>query len=160
MRLHALFLVVLLSSTCNPSALQVQARLANSVAIAGNRVLPLLIDVYRADGLRIIEHARATGLPRFDAERRLQEHVHEWQAVWGECDDGTGMCDGGAWPSLRAAHDAWASSLERQIEGQPLDLAATTRHASELRTAYCHLRASVPTTHRESIPQLPGVPCP
>lgn len=160
MRLHSIFLVALLASTCNPSALQIQARLANSVAVAGNRILPLLLDVYRAEGLQIIEQARAGGLSRSDAEARLQAHVLTWRAVWGECDEGTGACQGGAWPSLRAAHDAWAASLERQIAGEPLDLAAVTRHASELRNAYCQLRASVPQAHRASVPQLPGVACP
>ena len=42
--ISSVFLVWIFASTCNPDALQIQARLANSVAVAGNRALPLLVD--------------------------------------------------------------------------------------------------------------------
>jgi len=153
-------LVLLLGSTCTPSALQVQARLANSVGLAGNRTLPVLIETYRADGLRVITEARAAGLPREEAERRLESHVIAWRPVWGECEGSTGQCVNGAWPALRATHDAWAAALEAQIAGAPLDLAAATQHAQRMHSAFCALRGAVPLPARNTIPQIPGNECP
>ncbi len=158
--LRPILLVILISSTCTPTALQTQARLANSIGMAGNRTLPVLIESYRADGLRVISEARAAGLPREEAERRLQAHVVAWQPVWGICDEQTGHCVNGAWPALRATHDAWSEALETQIGGATLDLAAATQHAQRMHTAFCALRGAVPLPARESIPQIPGAPCP
>ena len=67
--LHAFIAGVLVISTCSPSALQVQARVANSVGLAGNRALPLLIEAYQVEGIRIIEQARA--------EERAEDVVEE-----------------------------------------------------------------------------------
>lgn len=156
--ISSVFLVWIFASTCNPDALQIQARLANSVAVAGNRSLPLLVDAYRAEGTAIITRARAEGADRAEAERRLAAHVVTWRPVWGDC-DATGTCLGGAWPSLRAAHAAWSSTLEAQIAGEPFDLARATRHAEEMRAAYCQVRASIPAAQRSVMPQIPGLPC-
>ena len=160
MRVRILALVLIASVTCTPNALQVQARLANSVALAGNATLTALLNAYRVDGLAIIAEARAAGLPREEAERRLQAHVRAWVPVWGQCDDETGACTGGAWPALRATHDAWAEALELQMSGRPLDLAAVQAQASRMHAAYCAVRAAVPEASRASIPLIPGVPCP
>lgn len=158
--LHGILLLGVFASTCTPNALQIQARLANTVALAGNRALPLLTDTYRADGDRIIYGARAEGLPREEAERRLRAHVVAWQPVWGDCDDDTGVCSGGAWPALRATHEAWATLLERWVAGEVrLDLDTMTRHAREIHAAYCALRAALPPTTRASVPNVPGMPC-
>jgi len=158
--LRSLLLVVLFSATCAPTALQTQARLANSIGLAGNRTLPVLIETYRADGLRVISEARAAGLPREEAERRLQVHVMSWRPVWGVCDEHTGLCVNGAWPALRATHEAWSAALEAQIAGAPLDVAAATAHATRMHAAFCALRGAVPLPARDSIPQIPGAECP
>lgn len=157
---RTLLILLLGISTCTPSALQVQARLANSIALGGNRTLPLLVDAYRSEGLRIIAQAHESGQSRSVAEQRLAAHTDAWRPVWGDCDENTGQCQGGAWPALRAAHEAWASALEQQISGQPLDLASATQHAQNMQRAYCALRSAVPSPTRDSIPQIPGAPCP
>lgn len=159
--LAGILLLWLTASTCTPQALQIQARIANSVGLAGNRALPLLTDAYRSEGDRIIATARAEGAPRAEAEQRLHAHVQSWERVWGQCDDDTGQCVGGAWPTLRAVHDAWSNALERQIAGETvLDLAAVTQHATDMRNAYCALRATLPADARASLPNIPGLPCP
>lgn len=160
MRLRGMLLLLACASTCTPNALQVQARLANSVALAGNRALDALVATYRADGLRVIEEARASGADRAEAERRLAAHRTAWRGVWGECDDDTGQCSGGAWPAVRATHAAWSEALESQIAGEPLNLERVTRHATQMHAAYCALRGALPATSRESVPQIPGAPCP
>lgn len=157
--LHAFAAVALVISTCTPSALQVQARVANGVGLAGNRALPLLIESYQTEGLRIIEQSRAEGAPRPEAERRLAAHVVAWRPVWGDCGAETGQCAGGAWTAMRAAHDAWAEALEQQIAGRPLDLPAILAHAERLRVAYCALRTTVPEPARTHVPQIPGALC-
>lgn len=158
--LHAFIAGALFVSTCTPSALQVQARVANSVGLAGNRALPLLIEAYQTEGLRVIEQARRDGVDRPEAERRLQAHVVAWRPVWGDCGAETGQCSGGAWTAMRSAHDAWATALEGMIAGEPLDLPAVIAHAERLRIVYCDLRATVPEPARASVPMIPGVPCP
>lgn len=158
--LHAFIAGVLVISTCSPSALQVQARVANSVGLAGNRALPLLIEAYQVEGIRIIEQARRDGLDRPEAERRLAAHVVAWRPVWGDCGAETGQCSGGAWTAMRSAHEAWSAALEDMIAGRPLDLPAVIAHAERLRIVYCDLRHTVPEPARAHVPEIPGVPCP
>lgn len=138
---------------CGESAVQVQARTANAVALAANAALPLLAAKYRADGLAIIADApdRATAEARLDAHRRV------WVGVWGHCDGDPPRCHDGAWPALREAHDAWATALERQAQGGTIDLAEALRDAAALRAAYCALRAFPPAA--AALPQVPLAPC-
>lgn len=158
LRVFALLLVS--ATTCTPSALQVQARLANAVALAGNRTLPALIQAYRADGLRVIAEGHAAGLPREGTEQRLAAHVAAWRPVWGDCDDDTGECSNGAWPAVRATHEAWARALEAQIASDAPNLTALTEQAAAMHRAFCALRGAVPLPARTSVPEIPGAPCP
>lgn len=150
---------IVATPSCTPDALQVQARAANAFALAANRGLPELVRAYRLEGERAIERApdRAAAVAALAAVRT------RWARVWGTdaqgqpCGDGdaAGSCRNGAWPALRAAEDAWAFALERQIAGEKLQLADVLRLAGDLRGAYCGLRGALPDG--VAIPELPAM---
>lgn len=153
-RIAALVAPIVLVLGCTQSALQTQIRAANVVALAANEALPAMIAQYRADGLAAI----AAAPDRPAAERALAETRSRWHSVWGTCDGEPLACRDGAWPALRAAHDAWAAALERYVSGAPLDVAAAIDFATRLRAAYCNLRGALPASVR--LPDVPGATCP
>ncbi len=154
MRTFILFLA-LATTACGASAIQTQARVANTVALAANTALPLLVERYKADGLAII----AAAPDRATAEARLEIHRVAWQPVWGRCTADPPTCAGGAWNSLRAAHDAWAAVLESAGAGEAVTAAHLLERARLLGVAYCELRASLPENARASMPDVPLAPC-
>lgn len=108
MRLRVAWLVLLLS--CSPSELQVQAHIANAIAIGANDALPTLVSAYRAEG----DAAIASASTREAADAALAEVRTRWQPVWGSEPDGTpcrgvadasglSSCRNGAWQELAAS---------------------------------------------------------
>lgn len=137
-------LLALLVNGCAPSALQVQARAANALALGANDALASLESAYRAEGLRAINTA---GTER--EARGALEHVRQrWQPVWGVCADAVAApadrCHGGAWPALVAAQRAWAEALEQQVAGSTLDGVTADRLFRQIRLAYCDLKTALP----------------
>lgn len=140
----------LLLMSCSPTALQIQARTANAIALAADDLLPVVVHAYRTEGLAVIQAAPT----RASAISGLEQVRFRWRHVWGAELDGspcmgtgniTGSpCRNGAWQGLMASEDAWAVALEKQLAGQPFDLTAAARMAGDLHTSYCALRGAVP----------------
>ena len=151
--LRAILILYFCIGSCS-SELQVHARVANGVAMAANRILPQLLEIYRTEGLRRIRQAP----DRASAEHSLQELREQWRPLWGECES-LPRCRGGAWEALREAHDLWAHTLERQIAGEPLNLPSVIEMGQRLQTTFCAVRAAVPAESRSQIPSIPGVQC-
>lgn len=138
-------LLVLLGNGCTPSALPAQARMASTLALGANEVLPWLESAYRAEGLRAIDTARTER----EATVALEQVRQRWRPVWGLCADDeagpTHHCHDGAWPALVTAQDAWAKALERQATGAALDTATLDLLFRGIRAAYCDLKTALPT---------------
>lgn len=157
--MKAFFLAAVLLS-CSPSALQVQAHIANGVAIAANDALTPIVTAYRLEG----DSAIASAQTRDAAETALAAVRTRWQPVWGSETDGTpcrgagdafgSPCRNGAWQALMASEDAWGVALEHQIAGAPLDLITVLRLAQDMRTNYCTLRRVIPnaSVHLADLP--------
>lgn len=149
MKFTAILAVIVVS--CSPTALQIQAQTANSIALAANDLLPVIVRAYTAEGVAVIQ----ASTNRQSAVSALEQVRIRWQRVWGSEIDGspcTGVgnnagtpCRNGAWQGLMASEDAWAVALEKQIAGQPFDLSAAARMANDLHTSYCALRGAVPS---------------
>lgn len=139
-------IIILLAAmtACTPSALQLQARAANSAVIAAREILPALVERYRIEGDDAIDMATN----RADGEAALAFVRARWAPVWGVCTDSaagpTYRCHDGAWPALRDVHDAWATMLERQIRGEPLEGPAVLDIATKVKRAFCGLRTALP----------------
>lgn len=133
---------------CSPSALQVQAHLVNDQALAANEVLPVLLEAYRQEGIAAIRQAPSLN----DAQQALEGVRHRWAPVWGVCGDTqagpTHHCHDGAWPLLADAQNAWASVLEHEIKGTPIDAATVTSVARAMKSAYCMLETVLPSGTR------------
>jgi len=146
MRLQVYALLFVLGNGCATTAVQAQLRTANALALGVNRVLPLLESAYRAEGLEAIDAARS----QQDANRRLSHVRERWRPVWGLCtaDDSGGpghRCHDGAWPALVAAQGAWATALEKQIAGEPIDRVQLDQLFRQIRGAYCDLKSVLPS---------------
>jgi hypothetical protein len=134
---------------CGGSALQVQARMADTLARATNAALPVLAERYESGGNAAIDRG---GQPALDA------HIATWRPVWGACGAVAAEgCAGGAWHALRAAQGAWVDAIERQRRGAPTDSLALLRLAGSLRVAWCSLRAALPPP--SPLPDVPGLTC-
>jgi hypothetical protein len=125
----ALLPLVLLD--CSPSAMQVQAQVADTVAVAVNAEIPQLLELREQEGLAAIENAP----DRPAAKAALAKVRQRWAPVVA------------AIKVFAAAHDAWATALE---SGGTVDLESVLQ-------AYCELRtAAIPWTE---LPALPGAAC-
>lgn len=152
--LHWILVMYFVLGSC-VSEVQTQARVANTIAIAANGLLPALINVYRDEGLRRIR----TAPDRAAAEASLAELREQWRPLWGNC-NGVPQCEGGAWEALRSAHDQWATMLERQINGESMTLPQVQEITQRLQRNFCSVRAAVPEASRGQIPAVAGVVCP
>ncbi len=149
-RISMMIFAVLCVFSCSPSALQVQARVANAMALEANNVLPTLVHIYTAEGLSVIHESQTLEA----ANQGLASVRLRWRRVWGIEADGSPChgagtasgtpCANGAWQGLSASENVWAVTLEKQIAGQPFDLAAAVQMASDLHASYCALRGAVP----------------
>lgn len=126
-------LLLVLLAACTPTELQVQAATADAIATATNAALPVLVAAYERQGDDAIESAANVD----SAALALDAVRAEWAPVWRAVD------------AFRAAHDAWATALER---GQ-VDLVT----AGKVRDAYCALRALVTGV---DLPNWPLLACP
>lgn len=152
MNLRSILVLYFVVASCS-SELQTQARAANAIASAANGVLPQLIALYREEGIRRIRSAP----DRLSAERDLRDLRAQWRPLWGDCDGPD--CRGGAWEGLRAAHDAWAQILERQMAGEQMSLPTVIEMTVRLQRNFCAVRGAVPAETRARIPAIPGVRC-
>ncbi|MDD5007589.1 MAG: hypothetical protein PHC68_04190 [Syntrophorhabdaceae bacterium] len=116
-----------------PDPKQIQAQTANTIAIAANTSLPVLIDEYKQQGV----HEITLSKNEEDATSRLLVIEKKWQPIWK------------AWETLRVAHDAWASIIEGDGDAVKALLA--------LKDAYCGLMKVWPVEIR-AIP-MAGVAC-
>ncbi len=163
MRKALLLFALLCGLGCSAGAVRTQITIANQTAIAANRVLPLLVDYYRQQGLRAI----ATSTSRDDAVDRLASLRVAWAPVWGACPSGadgesmtsTARCVGGAWNALRVAHDAWANALLRRENGEPFSATEAAALALDLRRTYCAIRAAIPPETDLQLPDVPLLTC-
>ncbi len=155
MKRFALFAALALGVlvACSPTALQLQAQLANGVALAANRGLPSLVQQYAAEGAAAIDAAPDQAA----ATHALEAVTERWRAVWGDC--GTAAiagCQGGAWRVLQLAQATWADAIDRGRDGgvSAADLAPL---AGRLLDAYCALRSALPPG--ATLPDVPVLAC-
>lgn len=158
MRAYGLHWIMVLYFTLGSciSEVQTQARVANTIALAANGLLPALVSVYRDEGIRRIR----TASDRASAEQSLADLRERWRPLWGRCDGPLPGCEGGAWEALRQAHDQWATLLERQINGEQMTLPQVQEVTRRLERNFCAVRAAVPAESRSTIPDVEGVRCP
>jgi len=116
--------VLLVVAGCGPTARQIQAQTADSVAEAANASLPILVQRYRDEGFRELERIKAAGGSADDARDAVDVVKAKWRPVWD------------AWEALRVAQDAWATALE---EG-----GNTAGALVGLKKAYCGLQSVWP----------------
>lgn len=143
-------LAVICISACSDSAVQIEARTANAIALEANNTLPAVVRIYTDEGLAVIRAAASADA----ANLGLAQVRSRWRRVWGTEADGSPCvgvgtsngtpCRNGAWQGLSASENTWALALERQIAGQPIDLATATRMGSDLHASYCALRGAMP----------------
>lgn len=132
----ALMLFALLTSQsgCPDWVRQAQIQTANTVAVAANGALPMLVETYRQEGLRAIDDVKAKGGTAQDAQAAVEAVKAKWKPIW----------DG--WAALRIAEDAWADALEQDKD--------TTAALIGLRSAYCQFMERWPST----VPAIPLAP--
>ena len=98
-------LLVVLSSLvlcgCPDYALQVQAQTANAIAQGANTELPVLVAQFKQDGIEAMTVVKTNGGTADQARAELARIEVKWANVWK------------GWDALRAAHDAWATALEK-----------------------------------------------
>jgi len=128
-----LLLLVLPFVGCGPAAQQTQALAANSVAVAANTALPMLVEVYDQEGR--IEIAKSDS--RAEAEYRLERVRERWRPIWEGYD------------AFVAAHGVWATAIEAGTVSPAV--------ASEVREAYCALRRAA--AESVALPDYPLVTC-
>lgn len=116
-----------------PDPYQIQAQTANSISLAANTSLPLLIDEYKQQGV----HEITLSKNEQEATTRLLAIETKWQPIWK------------AWEVLRVSHDAWASIIEGKGD--------TIKALLALKDAYCGLIKVWPAEIR-AIP-MAGIPC-
>ena len=133
------YLVVLMYCFCLlflvgcPQIDQVQVQTANSIAMAANASLPILVSEYRQQGVTEINLSKTEE----EATRRVLVVEQKWQPVWK------------AWETLRLAHDVWAEVLEARGDALAALLA--------FKNAYCGLMKTWPAEIR-AIP-MAGIVC-
>ncbi len=123
----AVVLVVICLGACDMSGRQVQAHTANAISQGANSALPILIERYRSQGLKVIEEAST----REGAEAQLAAVRQRWAPVWA------------SWEACRLAHGSWAEALEAGGD--------TVAALGAMKRAYCELHRVWPKT----IPALP-----
>jgi len=133
-----LALSILVLSGCPDYALQIQAQTANAVAQAANTELPVLVGQFRQDGMDALVTVKQKGGTEDQARAELARIEVKWAPVWK------------GWDALRAAHDAWATALEKGG-----DYAAALIGLSK---AYCSFMILWP----QAVPVIPLAPvlCP
>jgi len=127
-----LFFCLFFLSGC-PDPYQIQAQTANSISLAANTSLPILIDEYKQQGT----HEITLSKNEVDATSRLLVVEKKWQPVWK------------AWETLRVAHNAWASIIEGKGD--------TIASFLALKDAFCGLMNVWPAEIR-AIP-MSGIVC-
>lgn len=133
-RWGAYILVTLIAFGCSPSQQAIQAGIADGIASGANAGLPSLLSTYKAEGDAEIERAK----DRPEAETGLEKVRAKWAPVWK------------AWETFRAAHSAWASTLEAGGDASKM--------FDALKAAYCDVEYVWP----KELSALPAVPltCP
>ena len=124
-------LLALFTTGCPGSTLQVQAQAANAVATAANASLPILIAIYRQEGLDVIDAIKAAGGNADTARKSIDVVKAKWAKIWG------------SWAKLKDAESAWATAIEA---GDESGIAVVA-----LQQAYCALEAAWPA----SVPAMP-----
>lgn len=127
---------------CGATALQIQARTADSVARAVNRALPTLIDEEENQGNVAINDSTSAQ----QAQERLDRIVADWKAFWA------------AWAVLREAQGEWADLITAAMAGREYSVTDALRLGDRIRSAWCAVRAAIPPP--STLPDLPLVPCP
>jgi hypothetical protein len=116
-----------------PAYDQIQVQTANSISVAANTALPMLIQEYKQQGVTEISLSKTEE----EATRRVLVIEQKWHPIWE------------SWEVLRIAHDTWAGVLEAKGDA----LAALM----EFKKAYCGLIKIWPVEIR-AIP-MAGVIC-
>lgn len=96
-------LLVLVLTSCTPSALEIQARTADTLARAVNAATPELVNQEEKLGFAAIEKADT----KEHAQAALQVLEQQWKPVWVAVD------------VLAAAQSAWATAIENKAEPSP-----------------------------------------
>ena len=112
---------------------EIQVQAANSVAIAANASLPVLVSEYKQQGVTEINLSKTEE----EATKRVLVIEQKWHPVWM------------AWEALRLAHDTWSTILESGGDTLSAFLA--------IKSAYCSLVKAWPEEIR-AIP-MAGIPC-
>lgn len=119
---------------CSSATLQVESRVADGVAVAGNTALPILVERYRDEGIDAILAVKHAGGSADEARAAVDAVKARWAPVWT------------AWDALAAAQDGWATAIE-----QGGDASAAL---GGLKAAYCSLLFSWP----KDVPAAPLAP--
>jgi hypothetical protein len=128
-----MYLFCLLFLVGCPKFDQIQVQAANSVAIASNAALPVLVAEYKQQGVTEINLSKTEE----EATKRVLVIEQKWHPVWM------------AWEVLRTAHDTWSTILESGGDTLSSFLA--------IKNAYCGLIKIWPAEIR-AIP-MAGIVC-
>lgn len=122
----------LFALSCGPTALQLQARVADSVARTANAALPSVTAQYRGEALAAVEAAA----DKAGAQAAFEAVEERWEPVWA------------AWDAFAAAEGAWATAIE---SGK-----VTPAVIEEVIAGYCELRSAYPQL---DVPALAAATC-
>lgn len=129
---------------CTVSGLRAQIDASNQRVREVEAVRTQLASQYQAEGQAAIQGATTI----VEAQSSLASVRQRWSALWGTCNDATPgpnrACHDGAWPTLVAAQDAWASTMERAQQSTP-DVGSVQQAAESLRRAYCGVESALPS---------------
>lgn len=127
-----LAILALTLAACGPSAIQVQATAADRIAVVANSAGDTLAEQYAREGEALIESAGS----KQEALDLLEAHRAKWRPTWR------------AWDAVAAAHDAYATALERGRVDAAL--------VEQLREAWCE---AVPLVEGVGVSLPEVVPC-
>lgn len=128
-------------SACTASALQVQARTADSIARAMNTALPVLVESEEQQGNVAIDNAHS----ETEARAAIAHVEAQWSGFWS------------AWGAARTAQDQWAVLILQAQAGRAFSMVDAVRVLGAFRSAWCDLRHTIPPPN--TLPDLPLVPC-
>lgn len=134
-------IICILLVSCSPSALQLQARIADAIGRTANSALPVLVESETEQGNVAIDSATSAT----EANERLRVIVDRWRPFWG------------AWEILREAQGQWATLIEQSRAGRPIGALEAVRIVGSIQRAWCALSASLPPPNQ--LPAIPGVTC-
>lgn len=112
--------VLTLAVGCGPKAVEVQARMANTVAVVMNSTSPLLIKQEQSEGDAAIDAAK----DKAAARAAVADIKERWQPVWD------------AYDAVRIAQGHWATALEQGGD--------TATALTQLKGAFCDFKGKLP----------------